>query len=1054
MAAFQRSFSKRGTGVFVCLMICALAGITVVRGQGGFSTLKEKVTLNYFNTNAAVIFQSLQQQTSYTFSFDNGMMQSVIIDSLIVKNGTLGGALSQLNRKTGLLFSVMGNKNIAVQRGKPPVKEVRLTGQVIDEKSGQPVAGATVKVGGKIQTTDVEGKYSLLLPPGSYEAEVSFVGYQGKKVTDIVAGQEELLSLDISVMPQAGTLSGVMVTAGMRRESVAALYVKQRNNTAISDGISAEQIRATADNNAGQVLKRVSGVVVQNDKFVTIRGVSDRYNNVLINGAMLPSTEPNRRNFSFDIVPSGLIDNIIINKTATPDMPSEFTGGFVQINTKDVPASNFFNITVGSGFNTVSAGWQMRDRKRYDGDYFGAVGNARKWFGSAVNPRDYVKAVLTEDYPYMAKAGSKMPNNWASYQYPYAPVQNYQLSGGMLFKLKNDQSFGFTAGATYRNEQTVEAGEKRSLANSEYETERYRFVSAIGGLANMAYKTKRFKIAFKNLYNRRFTSQYDYDNGHDFNINKQIDVRNTSSNILVNELVQNRLEGEHVIGKKLLRIDWYADRNKLVRQQPDTRYTRGERGDGSPYYEYDFVSTTLEFGALYASRLEENRKNAGINIAVPFSVAGNAELIKVGYSYSKRDALYTGSGFRLLDKLSGENASRFTGLPFEQIATSENISKGYLYYAPAYIQANNTGDGYQGDQKLHSAYLMGDFRLFQQLRVTGGMRYEQNDITLNTLFFSYNVRDSLQGGKVPTEKSWLPSVNLIYNLTSKMNLRASYGETLARPDFVERTPFIYYDFPEQLYVYGDHAIKTTKVKNYDVRLEYYPTSNEVASVSFFYKDFSNPVERFFLLGNPSNAVSYGNLDKANVKGIELDVRKSLDFINPGSVLRNFYITGNYSYLRGKIDTYADRFDSADMQIKRVKIQSNRPVQGLAPYVINAGLNYQSNNLGFNITYNRFGRRIVYGGTYEQYIQYEVPRDILDLQLSVQLMRRKLELRLNASDLLNQAFVIYSNSTPSASGGDGVFNKDPKGAAYNPAYDFINYKVKRGTNYSFVITYKL
>src|SRR5690606_6617223 len=170
----------------------------------------------------------------------------------------------------------------------------------------------------------------------------------------------------------------VVVTANYRKASVEGLYALQKNNAALSDGISAEQIRVTPDNNAAQVLKRVSGLTVQDDKFVTVRGLSDRYNNVLLNGAALPSTEPNRRNFSFDIIPSGLIDNIIVNKTATPDMPAEFAGGLVQVTTKDIPDDNYASVTVGSGYNTNTIGRDMYSTKRGGNDYLGYVDGTHK----------------------------------------------------------------------------------------------------------------------------------------------------------------------------------------------------------------------------------------------------------------------------------------------------------------------------------------------------------------------------------------------------------------------------------------------------------------------------------------------------------------------------------------------------------------------------------------------------------------------------------------------------------------------------------------------------
>lgn len=1035
--------------------------------QNTLAALKEKVSVHFDATDATVVLRALQQQTSYTFTFDNTILKTVAVHNLVLQNTTLGEVLKWLRDNCGLQFSVTGNKNIGVLKVMSRTAATgRVDGQVLDEKSGAPVIGASVAIGKLGFVTDVEGRFSTSLLPGKYTADITNIGYKGKRITDIEIIRDSITALNVVLTPAPGTLTGVLITTSLRRETVAALYTRQKNNLAISDGISAEQIKATPDNNAAQVLKRVSGVVVQQDKFVTIRGVSDRYNNVLINGAMLPSTEPNRRNFSFDIVPSALIDNIIINKTASPDMPSEFTGGFVQINTRDVPAKNFLSITVGTGFNSVSSGKQLLSDKRSSSDYFAGVGSERRWFGNIYDPKKYAAAIFANDTAYIRNIGSRIPNRWQYYRYGYAPVQNYQLAGGMVKQLPGSRSIGFTAAATYRNEQFAEEGEKRSVQIFDYATQRYRFTTAIGALLNGAYKTAKHKIAWKNLFNRRFNNQFDYDDGLSF-----LDYASggregrSSSNLLVNTLWQTRFEGEHTIGTDVLKLDWFADYNHLKREQPDSRYERWRYIGDDALPQYNFKETPLIWGGMFASALVEKRKNADLNMQLPFTVGCARQIMKIGYAYTERTAAYKATGLRALNPYRNGGGGIYAnwineqnGLPLYLIATQQNFKDYRLMYHPAYVTAQSTGDGYDGQQQLHAVYLMGDLRVLKQLRIAGGLRYERNNTRVTTVYQTTYDSSTTTGGQFPVENDWLPSVNATWQISKQLNLRAAYSKTLARPDFVERSSFMYFDYPEQLYVFGDSGVQTSRIQNYDLRLEYYPSAGEVISASFFYKRFINPVERFFLLGNPNSSVSYRNLDRATIEGIELDLRKSLSFISPGSpVLRNLFVSGNFSYLKGKIETYDNRADSTG-QIKRVKIEDDRPVQGLTPYVINAGLNYSGKLFGCNISYNRFGRRIVYGGTYSELIQYELPRDVVDVQLSFQLIKQKLELRLNAADILAQPFVIYSNTLKYAAngvlGGLQGNNHDPKGAAYNPDLDFINYKAKRGTNYSFSLTYKL
>lgn len=1034
-----------------CAVLLALAAAAVqpAKAQHSFSSLTEKVNIAYEVTNAAVVLASLQQQTSYTFTYDNTILKGVVVKNMVLRDAALGVALRWLQDNCGLKFSVTGNKNIGVMKlAKPVTGTGRLDGQVLDEKNGTPVISASIVINNQTLVSDVEGRFHQSLPPGRYTAAITSIGYKGKRIADILIKEGETLSLDVVLSPASGTLSGVLVTSSLRRETAAALYTRQKNNLAISDGISAEQIKATPDNTAAQVLRRVSGVIVQNDKFVTIRGVSDRYNNVLINGAMLPSTEPNRRNFSFDIVPSALIDNIVINKSASPDMPAEFAGGFIQINTRDVPEKNMLAVTVGSGFNSVSSGKMLVDHERSSSNYAGFFSKDKQWFGTVLKPREYITRLFQKDTAYLAKTGARIPGRWQYYRYPYKPVMNVQLTGGMVKRFRQTNSVGFSAALTYRNEQFAEEGEKRSIENFNFHTQRFRFNTALGGLFNLAYKSQNHKLAFKNLYNRRFTSQFDLDEGEAYN--QSATQRRSASNTLVNELVQTRLEGEHAVAKGIMKLDWYADFNRLNRDQPDSRYIVGNVTGGG--YSYNLVDPLILWGGLYASRLQERRKNAGINISHFFNLLGEKQMLKYGYAYSWRAADYEGTGFRMLST-DGNWAQQQTGLPYYEIASIPNFQQYKLYYEPVYPNTSTTGDEYHGRQKLQAGYIMGDFHLLKKIRLSGGLRYELNKININTVYMLSRGFDSSLNGNQPDEKSWLPSVNLTYSITPKLNMRLAYGKTLARPDFAERTPFTYFDFPEQLYVSGDNGIKTTRINNYDWRVEFYPGGGEVISGSLFYKKFFYPVERFFYLGNPNSSVSYRNLDEADVRGFEIDLRKSLGFIADKEWLRRLFVSGNFSYLKGKITTYENQFDSASMQDKRVKIEDNRPVQGLSPYVINAGLNYQGKMMGFNISCNRFGRRIVYGGTYAHIIQYENPRTVVDMQLSFLMMKQKLELRLNAADILNQPFIIYSNAV-NKDHGVGDPNNDPKGAAYNPEFDFTNYKASRGANYSINITYKL
>jgi TonB-dependent receptor len=1043
-----------------CTQLILLCSFFAHAQLGG---LTEKISVKLRNTTALKVLQELDRQSSYDFSYAQTQLERITIPAFSYENITLGKALEALGIQANLVYQVAG-KVIAVKVSVPVavpaatgVKPGRVTGVIRNEKN-EVMPGVSITVQGveKGITSSVSGDYVVSLPPGTYTLQVSFIGYTTKQITDVIVREGEVTDLSV-VLDQADSrqLQTVVVTGGARRESVKALLMTQKNNASMTNGISAEQIRVTPDNNTGQVLKRVSGITVQNDKFVTIRGVSDRYNNVLINGASLPSTEPNRRNFSFDIVPSQLVDNIIVNKTATPDLPGEFTGGLVQITTKDVPVENFLSVTLGTGFNTASMNQDLVSYKRDNNAFLGKVDENRKYFGDGrvMDPVQYYHYRNDGNAAAINAVGAQIPNRWQFHRYAYQPQQNYQLTGG-LNKRFNKSSLGFVAALTYLNEQLVEKGEAGIINQYQFDSERYRYNTTIGALFNTAFKTANHRISFKNLYNKRYSNQLDWRTG--YYTSQGWDARRTGEVTLDSRLCQSRLEGEHKLTQGGLKADWFGDYIRMQRDQPDTRFitARQEAGaDTEGKYSYNFSDLLLLLGGMYSSLLEEDRKNAGANISLPFNVLGEKQLIKAGYAWSQRKADFDAANFRIIG--TAGYTLGLQGSPYYKIVVPEAFANGSLTYHPTSTRAESLGDRYTGTQTLQAGYVMLDLKPVKQLRLTGGLRYESNVMNLSTVYYDYNTALPFFSDSSYHEKDLLPSVNIIYSLTNKINLRLAFSKTLARPDFVERSPYVYYDFTELAEVIGQKGLQISRIDNYDVRFEYYPSGDEILSASFFHKDFSNPVERFYHIQTTSNRVEYQNLYKATATGFEIDIRKSLSFIDPGSQwLQRFYISGNYTHLEGEIKYIVTKSPVTEKDTNYIA-NEKRPIQGLSPYIVNAGLNYQSKTWGFNIGYNRIGRRIVNGGTIPFLIQWENPRDVVDLQLSTRLMKQKLELKVNLADILNQPVIIYSNSD-SRDGASTPYgaNNDPKGDGYNEELDRINYKVKKGANISMSLTWRL
>lgn len=1053
-----------------------------------YTDLNETVQLKTGATSVVEIVKSLQQQTNYTFVYDPEYLQKCHVKPMGLQNNKLSAVLQWLDERAPIDILYTDNK-IIIKKGmqeKPSqVVPGHISGKVVSNKN-ELLPGVTIKVtGGKGTITQVDGTYDLELEPGKYTLEFSFISYTTRRVTDIVVTEKRNTPLNVVMTPSSSALKEVVVSANYKKASVEGLYALQKNNAAVSDGISAEQIRATPDNNAAQVLKRISGLTVQEDKFVTVRGLSERYNNVMLNGANLPSTEPNRRNFSFDVVPSGLIDNVIVNKTATPDMPAEFAGGLVQVNTRDIPLENFASVTVGSGINTNSTGKSFYSTKRGDKEYLAADDGSRTWWRKDWNPDTYRQYEAAGDNVKTSQMNARIPNNWGLYKYNYSPVQNYQFSVGRKIKLKEASSLGITLAGTYRHEENVTDEFRYQPSYYYYDSaQSYNFYTSIGAVANIGFQTKGHKIVFKNLYNRKFSHEADVNYGKEFDFRVTTkengdDVLYYTDVVLINELLQNRLEGEHLLHKHL-KVDWSADYITVNRDQPDTRSSIGYQAEGPKgYYQYvlnDGNGFITRGNAIFNSSLKERRKNVAANVSIPFQ-AGNAnQLIKVGYAGAFRTADFQSTSLRMLFDPKGNTDSinrAVYGVPDYELQTL--LKPGYLTYRLTSTGSGYNGEDYTGDQKLHAGYIMADLNFLKKFRFIGGVRMENNNMEVNGI--SYNPLTGYPVDSVMKYKrtDWLPSFNLVYNLTPSMNVRAAYSKTLARADFRERSPFKYYEFRERSVYRGAMGLQDAKITNIDLRYEYYPGPGEVISVSGFYKKFDSPVELIGILSSGSQLdLFYFNLKSSTNKGIEVDIRKSLGFISPATDwLKKVYFSANGSWMKANVE-----YDPAALMQAAINAGSNpplapsakreRPLQGLSPYVINGGLGYFGSILGVNITYNRYGKRILNGGFNPWQDQYENPRDVLDLQLSAMLLKNKLQVRFNISDLFQQDYVVYQNvsTTPPTSIGGGSFqngtaeeqvknpnlNHDPKGTSYNKNMDFTYHRWFKGRNLSLNFTY--
>ena len=871
----------------------------------------------------------------------------------------------------------------------------KISGKVTDKASGETLIGLTVGVdeSTKGASTDVEGRYSLTLSPGTYNLSFRYLGYQTKKITGVTVIEGKITSLDIIIAETTSqSLKEVVVTASFKQESVGALYAQQKNSARVSDGISAESIKKSPDKNTGEILKRVSGTTIQDNKFVIIRGLADRYNSASLDNGVLPSTEPNRKAFSFDIVPANMVDNIVINKTATPDIAGDFAGGNVQILTKDIPDKNFVNFGMGCGYNTQTTFKNFQSSKRNTSDYFGFDNGERTLAANFPSTNKIVNNLLSPEQN--INALKSLPQDFNVYNSSAPLNQNYQFSIGKVKEYeKTGNKIGAILALTYRNSQNTNLGIDRNYHVYNFKDEQYKFSTNVGGLANLAYNFKKSRITLKNIYNRTFDDQYTYRSGTNVALNG--DIKFYAFDLIQKSLFKTALEGEHKIGEQNSKLKWTLGFANVINDQPDQRKVNYIRNDAdkinSPNAYYASVTNIGKENTRLSSYLKENIYSAEIGFTKPIKFFKNTATFKTGLAstYRNRDFNVRFLGAQLIPDFDPSVDNLIRIRPIQSIFGLDLINQGKYKLN----EINNDGDSYDANSIVNAAYAMLDNKIGKKSKIIYGIRVEQFSLKLNT-------------AKTPNivEQNFidiLPSVNYVYSVTEKSNIRAAYFRTLARPEFRELAPFAFYDYERASNVQGNPKLQRAIIDNADLRFEFFPSPGQIMSVSAFYKKFKNAIENSLYDANSTPDVSYFNADKATVFGLEFEFRKDLSFLGTNKVLKNTSIYTNLSLIKSKVKN----------PINSSFIESERPMAGQSPYVINAGVQYTAlnNKLNLNLLYNRIGKRIIVAGGQQFESSYEAPRDVLDFQIGLKVLKTKGEFKFNANDILNNYNDVYLNS---------------------------------------------
>ena len=913
-----------------------------------------------------------------------------------------------MNAKRGII--VLGLLSAASM----PTWAQQIKGVVIDQKSKETHIGAVVTVDGTNvkAITNIDGNFLIdgMKKDKTYTLYINYVGYKTQKIDGVQAKDADQV---IALQPDEQQLKEVTVTAVERRNTDAAMIQVAKNSPVIVSNVSAQEISRTQDTNAGEVIRRVPGVSLIDDKFVMVRGLSQRYNNVWVNGGAVPSSEADSRAFSFDIIPSSQIDNLTIVKSPTAEYPADYSGGFIIVNTKEIPAENSFNIAVGGNWNTSSAFQNFSYSKGSGTDFLGFDNGLRSLNGGIhadLNPQLDANGKPVGDYA-TSLLGNGFNNDWLTKN--KKPLGDLKLAASLNQRwMLGGRTLGMLAALNYTNEyRTYENMENNlygiyDVANDKPNylrhsvDDQYNNNVRLGAMLNFTFLSKdgNHKYQLKNIFNQLATSRYTWRDG----VSAQSNLERSAEYYYRSRTTYNgQLTGKHTFTSDAL--DWSIGYAYANRHLPDRRrYLIDDALESGVYA----LSTGNDISREW-TQLDEHILSLGVNDKHHFKFGNFEPDLQVGAYGEYRTREYQTRNFIYNWNVSDNNMpSDFRHSDIPTLLSSEaNMGYDKLYLLEEKQMRNN----YCGHNTLGAGYLALSLP-FGKLGIHAGVRFEHNDMELISNSRDYEKSESSRHYKTDDV---FPSLNTTYKISDQHQVRLSYGRSINRPEFREVSSSVYYDFDLASNVQGNTELKNCYVDNLDLRYEWYPSRGELISLAVFYKHFDSPIEWTYTVAGGTDLIySYKNAKSANNYGVELDIRKNLGFIG----LKDFSWSFNGALIKSKV------------QFEKGAKEEDRPMQGQSPYLINTGIFYKNAPLKMDIAllYNRIGKRIIGVGRSEGSTgddsnsrvphSYEMPRNTIDFSLAKK-FGEHLELKLNVRDLLAEkiyykqfADVTYSDGS--------------------------------------------
>lgn len=1106
----------------IMLITCMCAGRVFAGIQKDTGDIhKTFITVSFSNLSLKEALGTIEQKTGLSIGYNSGLIDPSKKVSIDAKNITVAAVLRQLLAGYNITLAQVSATHVLIRpketaestAGGPQQGTGVIRGRVVEFETSAPVPGATVFLEGTSRGTvsDAAGYYRFNgVPAGKHVLVASMVGFRKERMpnTDVRAGKETVADIRL----KGAVLAEVVISSSRTRtktpvaySSIKDLTSEIRNSRLVVSGISSEQIAKTGDRNAAEALKRVAGLTVKDEKFVIVRGMDTRYNLTYLNDNVAPSTELYTRDFSLDLVPSRIIDRVLVYKSANPEMLADMTGGAVKIYTKDARLVRHFDIEVQAGYRANSSFRNMLSYKGGKYDFMGFDDGVRRLPAIVPGYGDFTKTGISQE------AYAKNFSSVLQYGKRTA-LPNLQVTANYFdyFRMGKRRVSWLTSFSYKHEDQVNDIFRAQGIGNPGFNTPDDRIFYDRQGIENAQLSLlQNFTLPLRDSGSIQFKN-FLLNQGQKSTIISQSQqsewtpelletgmfkplYKNITLSYSQRFLYAGNLGGKHYFGKaKRNQLQWNAGYTYSNQMIPDQRLIRLQQETSrlGPYPSPDF-NRDVEWRARVRTFTENASSDPFYGIISRVWIRNKESVYNGMADYSRLLApwltLRTGTFhqwkernvFRRVylvqegdvrgsggnDQLIGPGGYGDYIDPYIVFFAEQDLGK---VWSTEYLRDNtsglkvfdrtNGGDTYEATEQQNTGYLAASLTpLKSKLDIYAGLRVEYSRQKLAGAIFHSQDHITVPVFIDNRKTHFLPSVNVTYRPVSKLSLRGAYGRTVNRPEFREIAPYRDIDYINGISITGNPYVVMADIQNLDARLEFYPDDEgDMISAGVFYKHLNHPIERIRTdarIGSGLPSISFQNAGRAEVKGLEIELRKTLNIL-PGKFFRNFSIMGNVTLINSQVVKDSNDAKKDPTAIAGISDTIRRQLQGQAPYIINAGLYYDNAASGTKVTlvYNVAGTRIYAAGpSYVKSAQFsgslyrgslfELPRHLLDFTVS-QRVFRSLQIKATVQNLLNQPIRMAEDFdtdfkyTKGGLDGAGNFTGDTKALDFNPGRYYV------------------